>query len=109
MHVSFEIPNSFIDDFDFETPRINSHREKIEFDRDYITSERQMISLEKPKSKMLKDKNIKNCIEYKWENVTVKTKIKKKEKFLLDDISGSVKTGEALAIIGGSGAGNLYK
>ena len=47
--------------------------------------------------------------QYKWENVTVKTKIKKQEKFLLDDISGSVKTGEALAIIGGSGAGNLYK
>ena len=58
--------------------------------------------------KKLKNQKIKNCIEYKWENISIKTKkiLKdKRPKIILDNISGSVKTGEALAIIGGSGAG----
>jgi ABC-type glutathione transport system ATPase component len=115
MHFSFEIPNSFIEDFDFNSPRINSEKDKIETDRSNKYLERQTIPLEKIESEKInsknfeKNKNLKNCIEYKWENITVRTKTKKKEKVILDNISGSVKTGEALAIIGGSGAGNKNK
>lgn len=63
--------------------------------------------------KKAEKKNFKNALELKWENITIQTKSQAHcgkasntlPKTLLSNVSGSVKTGEALAIIGGSGAG----
>ncbi|KAJ3251958.1 hypothetical protein HK103_001985 [Boothiomyces macroporosus] len=54
---------------------------------------------------MISHENAQKAKQFSWENVSFGVQVDKKEKMLLNSISGQINAGEIIAIMGGSGAG----